>query len=342
MRGARGRIIVVVLLVALVLLGAAGGGALLFGRPQLEPVSNNHANIVAVTVTAGEGLDAVSSDLSAKGLLRSKFWFTLFARFKGLGDHLQPGMFKLDSGMGASAIIAKLEGPADVPPRRLLLAEGLTADQMASKVDAAQLGVTREQYLQALQRDHFNAPFLSMRPAGVTSLEGFLFPDSYTVPMGATAHDIVQMQLDDFSQRVLPALSPSNPYGSLVIASILEREAKFADDRPLVAAVINNRLARGMRLQVDATVVYGLNKVGEAMSVSDRQVDTAYNSYLHAGLPPTPISNPGLANVQPAVAPARTDDLFYVSDTCGHNHYARTGADFEALKQKYLGTPCPP
>lgn len=330
------------LIAALVLLAAAGGGVFLYGRTQLEPVSGTHGAVVTITVTPGESLNAVTDDLASHGLIRSSFWFGVFARYKGLGDHLRAGQFNLDSGMGASAIIGKLESAPDIPPRRIVLTEGMTVDQMADRVAAAQVGVSRDQYLAAVAADHFNAPFLGMRPAGDTSLEGFLFPDTYDIPEGATAHDIVQMQLDDFSRKALPLLPSSGTYAVLITASIVEREAKFSDDRPLVASVIDNRLADGMNLQVDATVLYGLHKVGEPMSAQDQATDTPYNSYIHPGLPPTPISNPGVASLQAAAQPAKTSYLYYVTDGCGHNHYSQTEAEHEQQIATYLGRPCTP
>jgi UPF0755 protein len=325
---------------AIVVLGLVGGGLFLYGRSQLEPVSADHGKAVTVTIATGESVDAVAGDLANHGLIKSQFWFSQFARLKGLGDRLRAGQFSLDPGMGASAIISKLEAAPDVAPRRVSLAEGLTLDQMATKVGGAGLGISRDQYLNAVAHDTFNAPFLSMRPAGNTSLEGFLFPDTYDVPEGATAHNVVQMQLDTFARKAVPLLPTSGAYDRVIVASIIEREAKFTDDQPLVASVIDNRLSTGMHLQIDAIVVYGVHKVGEAMSPQDQRTDTPYNSYLHAGLPPTPIANPGVATLQAAVHPGSTNYLFYVSDSSGHNHYATTAAEHCQNVRKYLGQTC--
>jgi UPF0755 protein len=342
-RGEIGRIgLIFGVIAALVIAGAAGGAVLLYGRGQLEPVSGTHGKAVTVTVTSGETLDGVTSDLAGHGLIKSSFWFGQYARFKGLAEHLHAGQFKLDSGMGASAIITALEGTPDAAPGRLVLAEGLTVDQMADKVASAGLGISRDQYLGAVAHDTFKAPFLSLRPAGDTSLEGFLFPDTYDVPQGATAHDVVQMQLNDFAAKAAKLLPASGGYDRLIIASIVEREAKFGDDQPKVASVILNRLEQGMNLQVDATVLYGLHKVGSPMSPADQQTDTPYNSYLHPGLPPTPISNPGVATLTAAMNPASTPFLFYVTDGCGHNHYSETEAEHEQAVARYLGAPCSP
>src|SRR5579884_2466908 len=181
------------------------------------------------------------------------------------------------------------------------------------------------------------------RPAGA-SLEGFLFPDTYDVPQGTTAHQLVQMQLDDFAHRTAALLAaPPNglsAYQLVVLASIVEREAQFDDDRPKVASAIFNRLSQGMALQSDATVEYGLGITGREPSADELHQDTPYNTYLHTGLTPTPISNPGLASLQAAAHPAATQFLFWVADGCGHNHYAVTAPQHDQQVSQYLNSPC--
>jgi UPF0755 protein len=179
-----------------------------------------------------------------------------------------------------------------------------------------------------------------MRPPGA-SLEGFLFPDTYEIPDGSTAHDIVEMQLQDFAAKAEPLLAGSgDPYNVLTIASIVEREAKFAVDRPQVAAVIDNRLAIGKNLEIDTTVLYGLNADNAVLSPQQLATDTPYNTYIHPGLPPTPISNPGLESINAALHPAAVQYLYYVSDGCGHIHYSVTAADHQTQVNEYVGTPC--
>ena len=330
-----------IILILFLLLCIWVGLLFMYGRTQLEPVSATHGKPVSIVVSKGESLDAVTTDLSNHGLIRSTFWFSLFARFKGLDKDLSPGTFSFDSGMGASAIIAQLEGSPEANQITLTIPEGLTIDQMAQRIADMHIGITKQQYLDAVNKDTYNAPFLSMRPAGDTSMEGFLFPDTYKFDPGTTAHTIVQLQLDAFNAKVMPLIGKDqDAYSKLIIASILEREAKFGDDFPKVASVIDNRLNAGMNLQIDAIVLYGLNKVGQQMSAADQTVDTPYNSYLYSGLPPTPISNPGVETIQAAINPAQTNYYFYVSDGCGHNHYSETEAEHEQQVNQYIGTPC--
>ncbi|MBJ7610228.1 MAG: endolytic transglycosylase MltG [Candidatus Dormibacteraeota bacterium] len=326
----------------LVLLAVAGGGTLLYGRSQLDPPAATSSAAVTITVRDGESLDTLVTDLAGHGLIRSSFWFGWYARLQGLGSKLVAGQFVLDDSMSASYVVQRLEGAPQARTRQLLLTEGLTAAQMGHRVAAAGLGITADHYMAEVAHGTFNEPFLAGRPSGA-SLEGFLFPDTYTVPQGSTAHDIVQMQLTDFANKAMPVLtglSPQQLYSTVTIASIAEREAKFEVDRPLVAGVVDNRLGAGMRLQLDSTVTYGLGISGGALSAQQLAMDTPYNTYLHAGLPPTPIANPGASSINAAAHPARTADLFFVSDCSGHNHYSVTEQEHEQQIAKYLGTPC--
>ncbi|HEX4580388.1 MAG TPA: endolytic transglycosylase MltG [Candidatus Dormibacteraeota bacterium] len=332
---------VVAIIVVLVL---AGGGSLLYGRSQLEPPASSADADVTVSVRTGEPVDTLVSDLANHGLIRSAFWFGWYAKLEGLGSKLVAGNFVLNDAMSASYIVQRLEGPPQVAVHQLLLTEGLTAKQMAAKVASAGLGITAAQYLTEVQSGSFNEPFLAGRPSGA-SLEGFLFPDTYTVPDHATAHDIVQMQLADFANKAMPqlsGLSPQQVYNTVIVASMIEREARFDVDRPLVASVVANRLADGMRLQIDSTVLYGLGLTSGSLTPDQLATDTPYNTYLHAGLPPTPIANPGAGSIAGAAHPATTQYLYYLSDCTGHNHYSVTDQVHEQQIQQYLSKPCGP
>ena len=269
--GQHGRSARVFAIVAVViLLVVVAGGTLLYGRTQLDPPTATAGAPVTITVHGGEKLDPLVADLATHGLIRSTFWFGWFARLQGLEPRLVAGDFVLDDAMSASYIVQRLEGTPQAGAHHLLLTEGLTAGQMANRVAAAGIGISADQYLAEVRTGTFNEPFLAGRPSGA-SLEGFLFPDTYAIPDKSTAHDIVQMQLADFANKAMPllqGLSPQQLYSALTVASIAEREAKFDADRPLVAGVVDNRLAAGQLLQVDSTVTYGLGLSGGALSAN--------------------------------------------------------------------------
>ena len=329
--------VVFALIGVVVVLVAAAGATLLFGRVELEAAGSGSPMVI--TVRSGESLSQLADALESEGVIKSAFWFSAYARLRGV--HLHAGNYQVDSAMEASEVIDVLEGAPYCPPVSFVIPEGFTVAQIATRVAAIKgLDVTRQEYLDAVAQDSYDAPFLSIRPAGDTSLEGFLFPATYSVPDCASAHQVVQEQLDGFRSNVVPDLpsSGSQAYADVITASIVQAEgvsSSFAN----ISSVVHNRLAIGMNLQIDAIVMYGLHQSGLAMSAADEATDTPYNSYLHPGLPPTPIDNPGLATVQAAVHPASTPYLFYVS-ACGQTYYSITDAVHEQQVQEYEGKPC--
>ena len=172
--------------------------------------------------------------------------------------------------------------------------------------------------------------------------EGFLFPDTYLVPLAATPDDVAEMLTDQFAKE-LPADAAQRARAlhvsvaqAVTVASLVEREAKIEADRPMIAGVIYNRLRQGMPLQVDATIEYALPAHKSELTLHDLRVDSPYNTYQHAGLPPTPIANPGLPSLEAALHPAKTDALYYVYCGNGHHVFAKTLAEHQANVERCL------
>lgn len=335
-----GRLGIVFALIALLVIVVGGiGGTLLYGNLQLGAVGAGSP--VVVTVEPGESLGSLADSLQDQGLINSATWFAAYARIKGA--RFYTGQYQVNSGMDADQLLAALRGPQyrPCPPVKLVIPEGFTVDQIANRVASTSgLDITRVQYLAAVAQGGYDAPFLSIRPTGDTSLEGFLFPATYTLSSCTTAQSLVQQQLNAFANYALPLLpsSAQTAYADLITGSIVQAEARFADDFPLVASVVDNRLAAGMRLQIDSVVMYGLHMSGTPMTAADEAISTPYNTYMYTGLPPTPIDNPGVATLDGALHPAQTDYLYYVTDACGHNHYSATAAEHNAQVSEYLNS----
>jgi UPF0755 protein len=218
-----------------------------------------------------------------------------------------------------------------VDTTKVTFPEGFTVRQMAARLkrnavvadDAAFLKLVTEQG-QAIGGKSFPK-----------NLEGFLFPDTYQFPAGATAEEVARIMTENFRERVIEGPWQDRAAGKLslldavIVASMIEREAETDEDRPLIAGVIYNRLKKGMRLQIDATVQYARREHKERLLYSDLAVDSPYNTYKNAGLPPGPICCPGLPSLEAALKPARTDALFYVDsgDGTGKHVFARTYAE---------------
>ena len=155
------------------------------------------------------------------------------------------------------------------------------------------------------------------------------------------AKELGTLQIDAFNKlwdggrKDLAAQRKLNALQVVTIASMIEREARFDEDRPMVASVIYNRLAAGWPLQIDATVLYAKGVWQSTVTLDDLKIQSPYNTYLHPGLPPGPIANPGLKAIDAALKPAQTDYFFYLSDPQGHNHYAKTNDEFNQLKKQY-------
>ncbi len=221
----------------------------------------------------------------------------------------------------------------------------VTVPEGYSRAQAAPLA--REAGLRgSYEKATVRSPYLS--PAkyggkGAKDLEGFLFPDTFELKPGAPVADLVQLQLEDFKRRIggvdLSYAKSKNltVYDVLTIASMVEREAMLDKERPLVAAVIYNRLHEGMPLGIDATTRFATGNYEKPLTESELAVDSPYNTRTHAGLPPGPIDSPGLASIEAAARPAKVDYLFYVvkPGTCGEHAFSSSEAKFEADVSRY-------
>lgn len=225
------------------------------------------------------------------------------------------------------------------PVETLTIPEGLTRDQVAELVADDVKGSYRDatEEFKGFKPERYDAP------SDTPSLEGFLFPATYELPKNPTAEELVERQLDAFAEQIASidmeyAESKNlNVYDVLIIASMVEREVQVAKERPLVAAVIYNRLARGEPLGIDATIRYELENYDEQLLASELAADTPYNTRINAGLPPTPIGNPGLASIEAAANPAKVDYTFFVvkPGTCGEHFFTADSAEFDAAQAEY-------
>ena len=334
-----------VLLILLAGCGFAGNRGYDWYSQQVDTPVSSRSEPVDFHVAQGESTEQIANDLVAKGLVRRAQVFLVYVRYGGGSSKIQAGDFVLDRNMSMRQIVATL-GHARAQQVSVSLPEGYTLQLMAQKAEQAGLG-TAADYLAAAQDMTWPYDFLAGRPAGAPrNMEGYLFPESYQLDRGSTARDLVKRQLDQFGQAMTADLrgqvgqaAPGRPaeslYAIVTLASMVEREVNQDGDRPVVCGIYYNRLARGMPLQVDATVLYGLGKWKAAVTDVDLARDTPYNTYLHKGLPPGPISNPGLASIKACIAPQKSDYLFYFADPKGVTHYARTQTEFLQQQRQF-------
>jgi UPF0755 protein len=286
---------------------------------------------VTVTIPPGATLDATIDSLSAHDVLRRPTLFRWYARLRGLGRSLKTGEYLLPPDAAWSDIVATLERGHGVEIR-WTVREGLMLSEVAD-LAAEQLGIARDSVL-AAAGDPALRDELGLPPAA-TSVEGYLFPTTYVVPVHITARELVRVMTREFLAQWQPQWTPRldslrmTRQQLVTLASIIEAEVRYDPDRPFVSAVYRNRLARGIKLEADPTVAYAYGRRLKRLWDKNLAVRSRYNTYLYPGLPPGPICQPGLASLAAAFDPAPVPFLFFVAQPDGKHIFSVTYADHE-------------
>ena len=337
-RGAWARRIIAVLALAAI------GLALYAINAVFQPFHDDGTGSVRVKIPEGADAGAIGDLLAARGVVASGTFFEVNATLTGRRGGLRPGAYRLRRGMSYSDAIAALEkGPKVkvVPTVNVTVPEGLSIREAAPVVDK---GPLKGSYAKAARQPRVLRRIRRLgAPRGTRTAEGFMFPATYTLVDDSPARDLVSKQLaafrDNFKGIDMRYAKRRNltRYDVLIIASMIEREIQLDRERPLAAAVIYNRLARGMTLGIDATIRYEVGNWASPLKVSELEKDTQYNTRIHTGLPPTPIGNPGRKSLQAAANPARKDYIFYVVKPCGEGEHAWSSTDGQFARdlQKY-------
>jgi len=289
----------------------------------LRPASQSTAEVV-VEIPRGSVLSDAALRLEAAGVIRNARAFALLARIRRQADALRAGEYSLAPNLTAMAVLDRLAAGA-VMTHQVVLPEGLRLEEVAARIEAANLGSAAE--FVALARDPSSAAAFGVEGS---SLEGYLFPETYEFARGVPVRDIARMMVDHFLSVWRPLEPVARARGLsmrevVVLASLIEKETGASEERPLIAAVFLNRLARGMRLATDPAVIYGIADFdGNLRRVHLEDSSNPYNTYLHAGLPPGPIANPGAAALRAVVEPAEADYLYFVARKDGTHQFSRS------------------
>lgn len=305
-----------------------------------DPPSSSAGEPRTVNIPPGLNAQDVAKILEREGVIGSSTAFIVQVRLKDAAGSIKPGTYEFTTGQDNEAVIdALVKGP---PPKtyKLTIPEGLSVDQVAQRLQGEKrLDPAEYESLAAAPR-LFKLPTLGEKPLDVDSLEGLLFPSTYFLEEGTTTKGLVQLQLDTFFAETahLPWASVDTlgvtPYKVVVIASMIEKEARVPDERANVAAVIYNRLKKDMPLGIDATTRFALKKWTEPLTKSDLEVDSPYNTRKVKGLPPGPIASPGLEALKAALRPAKVDFLYYVLiDDAGHHFFTASYDEFLRAKE---------
>ena len=340
--GSRSRIGVAVALVGLVVLMLAGLAAgswwYLFLRPAAPGVAAGET--VEIEIAEGSSTAAIAEQLAAAGIVRNANMFGLESRRAGADGELRAGVYELQTGMSDRDVIELLRGGPPIAYVTVTIPEGWVIGQIAERVER-DTGISAAEFEALAEAGYDEVPREYLRDLPSGTLEGYLFPKTYRVEEGSTARDVIEMMLDQFETELTEVdVAAAEQRGFslhelVTIASIIERETRVAEERVLVSSVIHNRLEQGRRLEIDATIEYLLPGTRFRLTYEDLQVDSPYNTYRNAGLPPGPICSPGLASLKAAAEPADTDYVYYVlTDPDGSHTFTETYEEFLRAKEQ--------
>jgi UPF0755 protein len=303
------------IILLLILLAAVAAAYLL-----LSPAGSHHERFVEIA--PGMSSQKIGQQLADRGVIRSRYAFELVRLLKR--GKLKAGEYRFDHPASVFEVYNRIQR-GDVYYRSVTIPEGYNLFDVAAAVEAAQLA-TKEEFLLAARRD---VALIADIDPEAKSLEGYLFPDTYRFQRMDTPDSMLHAMVKRFRAEAAVLGLESNYHATVTMASLVEKETPVASDRPLVASVLENRLKQGIPLMTDPTVIYAAmleNRYRGTIYQSDLHSESEYNTYKHAGLPPGPICNPGVASLKAALHPAVTNYLYFVADAAaaGHSRFAAT------------------
>lgn len=313
-------------------------------QEEIESPLSDDSTPILFTIIPGETAATIATRLERAGLIRDAGLFRLLVRYRGVDARLEAGDYQLRPNMSLEEIVDLLQHghPSEVA---ITIPEGWRIEEIAERLEEGAL-VEPEEFLRTVREGEFEYDFLSEERV---SLEGYLFPDTYSIPPDFEAAQIVDLMLANFGRRFTPEMRQEaakrgmSIHGVLTVASLVEREARIPEERPIIASVYLNRLEAGWLLESDATAQYALGYqegTGQwwksPVSLEEMtQVDSPYNTYLYPGLPPGPICNPGLACVQAVINPAETNYMFLYHKGDGSHAFAETYEEHLENQRRY-------
>ena len=324
------------LLGVLVFFGLAGLAAFAFFNSWVEGPKGGGGRPVAVTIEQGSSAARIAETLEKSAVVDSALRFRLYLRKNGINADLRAGKYELETEQPFPALVSELKKGPPAEFVRLSIPEGSNLEQTAALVEA-QTHIAAADFLAEATPAKIKPDIL---PEGSMTLEGFLYPTTYHVDKKETAPSLVARMLQEFDKQMsregldtATALGRT-PYEMLVVASLIEEEAKVDDERARISTVIHNRLSNSIPLGIDATIQYAVRKYnGEPLTMSDLAINSPFNSRTRPGLPPNPLSSPRASSVAAALSPAQDDSLYYVlTADCIHHLFTSDYNEFLRAK----------
>ena len=292
-------------------------------------------------IESGETVSKIAKNLVDAEVIRSALYFKTYIWQEGLENKLQAGAYILSSKLSIEDIVKILiSGDIINNEIKITTLEGWTIYDISEYLTKS--GVADKKEFLKLTEDKFkDFSFLKNLPKKA-NLEGYLFPDTYTIFNYASEEDIIVKMLKNLDKKLTPQMREDikkqgkSIHEIIIMASLIEKEVQTDADMKIVSGIFWNRLRDGMRLESDATLTYALRDKVAAHTREDLKIDTPYNSYMYAGLPPGPIGNPGVKAIEAAINPAKTDYYFFLTGTSGKTHFAKTYNEHLRNKNKYM------
>ncbi len=329
---------IILILFILLVLGLGMGIGYLYYKiyleiPQTASKTTNEI-ICIVDIPSGASLNKIADLLENKKLINQALWFILLAKIEKAETSIQAGRYALEYGLTKTQILEQLQ-KGRVVTIKVTIPEGLRLNETLSLLaDTLNLDLNK---LQHLSKD---ANFIRQCGLEVANLEGYLYPDTYIFYYGITAKNTLKSMVNLFNEMLTEedreqlAKSSYDLNETIIIASIVEKEAKLDKERAMIAAVFLNRLKLGIALQSCATVQYLFAQPKKRLLLKDLEIESDYNTYLHAGLPPGPICNPGIQSIRAVLFPADVDYLYFVANGSGDGSHTFTKTNFEHVNAK--------
>lgn len=281
-----------------------------------------------ITVSKGQSFSGVADSLDTKGILFSKTAFKIAGRLLGVTQHMRVGKYSFLSGVSNIEILRSMEGGLSTVSSSVTLREGVRAS-MYARILRKHVGIDSARFMEIVR----DTSLIGIYPHRSSSLEGYLMPDTYEYFWQDDEKQIVERMITEFREFFVDSLQRRmkelrfSLNDVLTMASIVEGEAVYDDERPIIAGVYYNRLRIRMPLQADPTVLYAVSDVPRRLKKSDLKVESPYNTYLRYGLPPGPINNPGRQSIIAALYPAKHKYLYFVADNNGRHRFSRNYDD---------------
>ena len=329
------RYILILAIVGVLIIG--GGLGALYLVPNTFAQDNGTQVLV---IEKGQTGTEIADMLYERGLIRSTQGFKLWLYLSGTNDKLQTGHYQIPNKVTVRELISLLQ-EGHVESIRVTIPEGYTVGDIAIVLEKNQIMKAKDFLAEA--KTYVPYPYMKGTKPATYPVEGFLFPSTYEIPVGATPRDVIQMMADEMNRYLTPAVKKQiqaqhmSIHDFVTLASIVERESLFDADRPTIAGVFKKRLAHGIPLQSDATISYVLGYAKENVTIGDTQLQSPYNTYVSKGLPPGPIANPGKKSLDAVLYSENTDYLYFVADKEGHNHFSKTYEEHLAAVNKIYG-----